>query len=320
MELLRRRKVLERTSGGEIDPRMELSRKSFQKQYNYGKEEPRDRNIYEQPSLIEVCSDSDWAADRENRQSVSCGIISLNGNMIHFQSKRQRNISLSSCEAETVTSTGILSGAIFLRELLKRILGIEPKLRLFSDSSSSRQLIARKGLGRARHMDVNLLWVQKVRGLEIKAIKGTENPADLGTKALTKEEIRKYVLILGYEVEEGSEEIQPKAMNGKPISSKMVKRIARIVTMVLMCDVGECKMEETNPERNTHYIMILVGVVFRAFVCMFIAAAFRFKRKLRMPKPKSAMVKSDDVVEEEKKADGGEEVAEESGGTSASDG
>ena len=43
-------------------------------------------------------------------------------------------------------------------------------MMLYSDSSSSRQLIARKGLGRARHLDADLLWIQRIDNLKIKAI------------------------------------------------------------------------------------------------------------------------------------------------------
>ena len=64
-------------------------------------------------------------------------------------------------KAETIAATSILSEAVFLKGLLERILGIEPKLVMYSDSSSSRQLIARKGLGKARHLDVDLLWIQR---------------------------------------------------------------------------------------------------------------------------------------------------------------
>ena len=189
-------------------------------------------------------------------------------------------------------------GSHVLRELLKGILGIEPKLRLFSDSSSSRQLIARKGLGRARHM---LLWIQKVRGLEIKAIKGTKNPADLGTKALTKEKIRKYMIILGNEMEGIEKENYAKNASGKPISNAMVKRTARIDTMVLMCEVGESVKFEERKDENSVCIMTMAAVFFGAIVCMFVCpAAFWHKLVgLVMPGPKSkaAMVKIDEVEE-----------------------
>ena len=135
--------------------------KSFNEMRNRGTED-EDVERDKVPALIEVISDSDWATDRESRQSVSCGVIMVNGNLVHFQSKRQKSVALSSCEAETIAATSILSEGVFLKGLLERILGVEPRLVLFSDSSSSRQLIARKGLGKARHLDVDLLWIQRI--------------------------------------------------------------------------------------------------------------------------------------------------------------
>ena len=67
----------------------------------------------------------DPAAD--TRQSVPCGANMLNGNLIHFQSKRQKSVAFSSCEDETIVPTSILSEGVFLKGLLGRILGIEPK-------------------------------------------------------------------------------------------------------------------------------------------------------------------------------------------------
>ena len=72
------------------------------------RQEEKEINPCEQQSVLEVITDSDGAAARERRQSVSCRAIMLNGNLIHFQSKRQKSISLSSCEAETIAAASIL--------------------------------------------------------------------------------------------------------------------------------------------------------------------------------------------------------------------
>ena len=79
----------------------------------------------------------------------------LNGNLVHFQSKRQKSIALSPCEAETIAATSILSEGVFLKALLTRILGKELKMVMYSDSSSSRQLIARKGETKAQASEIN---------------------------------------------------------------------------------------------------------------------------------------------------------------------
>ena len=184
------------------------------------------RDVYKEQSLLEVVTDSDWTADRETRQSASCGAIMVNGNLVLFQSKRQKSIALSSCEAETIAATSILSEAVFL-SMLERILGVKPKLVIGSDSSSSRQLIAREGLGKARHLDVDLLWIQKIKGLVIKAIKGKDNPADLGTKSLSRDKIRKYMVTIGYIGDYLYQELQEEAVEVRRSKVSMKKSLMK---------------------------------------------------------------------------------------------
>ena len=168
----------------------------------------------------------------------------LNGHIIHFQSKRQKSVALSSCEAETIAATSVLSEAVLLQSLLGRILGIEPKLVLCSDSSSSRQLIARKGLGK---LDISMLicWIQKIKGLNIKAIAGKGNPADLGTKSLTKDKIRKYVTCLGYvgnflDQAEGHVKVQRAITSEQSkFDATQVERIVRLVFTAVLVGLGE---------------------------------------------------------------------------------
>lgn len=76
----------------------ELSREEF-----FGDEEQKCKQERREKCVQEAVDDSDWIGQQtEARQSVSCGaIIMLNGNLIHFQSKRQKSAALSSsCEAE----------------------------------------------------------------------------------------------------------------------------------------------------------------------------------------------------------------------------
>ena len=202
---------------------------SFQDKRNGGYEPPKNRK---QKSLIEICSDSDWAADRETRQSVSCGAIFVNGNMVLYQSKRQRSVSVSSCESETIAAVSILSEGVCLQKLMERITGIAPEVRLYIDSSSSRQLISRKGLGKARHLDVSLLWIQKMKHVLVKAIKGVDNPADLGTKALLRDKIKKYLKALGYRgdfVDEPDHQVRRMKTGMKTINVSMIAKIVAIL-------------------------------------------------------------------------------------------
>ena len=260
--------------------------KSFSEMRNRGTDdEDVERDNYKVPALIEVISDSDWAADRESRQSVSCGVVMVNGNLVHFQSKRQKSVALSSCEAETIAATSILSEGVFLKGLLERTLGVEPRLVLFSDSSSSRQLIARKGLGKARHLDVDLLWIQRIPKLIIKAIKGKDNPSDLGTKSLTRDKIKKYMVTLGYvgeyldqEVQEAQEEEVRRVSSRSKMSfdEKAVTRMIQAVTTAVLISLAEAQREGEEGLGSTVSMWMNCMVSMSLFICV-AAAIFQIK-------------------------------------------
>ncbi len=70
----------------------------------------------------------------------------------------------------------------------------------------------RTGVGRIRHLDARLLWVQdKVRSGEVRLYKvlGTENPADLLTKFLSSELAAGHEARLGCWPAEGRADITP---------------------------------------------------------------------------------------------------------------
>ena len=268
---------------------------SFQEKRNRSHEPVRNRDIYSQKSLVKICSDLDWAADCETRQSVSCGAIFVNGNMVHFQSRRQRSVSLASCESETIAAVSVMSEGIFLQKLIARITGIEPEVRLYIDSSSSRQLISRKGLGKARHLDVSLLWVQKMKNVLVKAIKGVDNPADLGTKALSRDKIRKYLRTLGYKgdfLDEEEQQVRRMKNGMKTVSVSMIAKIVAVLMSEGICVEGAFKVKGQNPCHGLSVMSCcLICIVVCCMLSMFIPAAiwdqaFRFGKEEKEEKEK----------------------------------
>ena len=70
---------------------------------------------------------------------------------------------------------------------LGRDFGDELEIELWTDSSAAKGVASRIGLGKIRHLDTALLWLQNYveKGrIKIKKEKGIENVADLGTKDL----------------------------------------------------------------------------------------------------------------------------------------
>ena len=78
------------------------------------------------------------------------------------------------------------------------------------DSSGSLSMLQRTGLGRVRHLDTGLLWIQGhvKRGLiRVKKILGTENSADLGTKELNAVTMWKHLSKLGFAKRDGKHKL-----------------------------------------------------------------------------------------------------------------
>ena len=80
-------------------------------------------------------------------------------------------------------------------------LGSKLELSLCVDSSAAEGLLKKEGLGKAKHIATQWLWVQQeVREQRLRVVKvaGTTNPADLMTKPLAAGAITTHMSNLGY--------------------------------------------------------------------------------------------------------------------------
>ena len=96
---------------------------------------------------------------------------------------------------------------------MMRDLGLdEIPLQVHTDSAAAIGIASRTGLGKLRHLQVHLLWVQQhVRNKVFKLLKvpGKENPADLLTKHLAQEDICKHMQLLKAVRREGRADSAP---------------------------------------------------------------------------------------------------------------
>ena len=245
--------------------------KSFLKKGTDNPDEERHNNVFNRESLIEVVTDADWATDRTTRQSTSCALIFVNGNLVYFHARKQKAIALSSCESELVAAVGGLSEGVFLQNLLERVLLLKPKMVIHMDSSSARAVLSKKGLGRTRHIQAGLLWVQRLpleTGLLIKAIAGKENPADVGTKALSRNQVVKCLEKIGVRTGEDVRSIT----NSGFISQKNLRRLI----MVLMTHLGESSMTPEGEEKENGKALVsfhvLVFMILFSMIAVFVCA------------------------------------------------
>ena len=91
-------------------------------------------------------------------------------------------------------------------------LGENVKIVLRSDSSVALGIGGRQGLGKLRRLETSYLWLQDVltqKRLTVRKVKGTDNPADLGTKHLKFDDIEKHLSTVGFSFRRGRSDAVP---------------------------------------------------------------------------------------------------------------
>ena len=123
-----------------------------------------------------------------------------NNHTVCTASRTQKSVSLSSCESEFNAYVSGVTDLVYVSAAVSFLTGIEPDRHTFLDSSSARQLVSRQGVGRVRHLQGKLLWVQeflKHGYMQIHPVDTLINVSDLGTKPLAPERVAALSFLIG---------------------------------------------------------------------------------------------------------------------------
>ena len=145
--------------------------------------------VEEKKPLIEVVTDADYAGNKNDRRSTTSFQIFIDGNLMESRVRSQKALALSSGESEFVAIVAGCSDGMLIRHLWMTMVGEACGMKVRSDSSAARAMVQRQGIGRVRHLDAALLWVQQKESekvFNVGAIGTALNCADIGTKNLTR--------------------------------------------------------------------------------------------------------------------------------------
>jgi hypothetical protein len=166
------------------------------------------------PACLDVYTDSDWAGCVKTRKSTTGGALMRGSHVLKTWSHTQATIALSSAEAELIAAVKGAAEGLAVRSLVQDF-GRDCALRIHVDSSAAIGICRRTGVGKVRHLDTRLLWIQElVRDgtLEVIKIAGIINPADLMTKHLAAEAISANLARLGCFECAGRSELAPRCI------------------------------------------------------------------------------------------------------------
>ena len=110
-------------------------------------------------SIMITYSDADWAGCKQTRKSTTGGCIMIGAHSIKSWSRTQSLVALSSGESELYAC---LKAAAETLGTLSMAKDFHWNLRgeVWGDASAALGIINRKGLGKTRHIQTGLLWIQ----------------------------------------------------------------------------------------------------------------------------------------------------------------
>ena len=135
--------------------------------------------------LLEVVTDADYAGDRNDRRSAASFQVFIDGNLMESKVRAHEGnipfvggVRICGCGSRII-------GWTLIKNLWEKITEEKCEMKVRSDSSAARAMVQRQGIGRVRHLDASLLWVQQKEKEKIPSVGPIPtglNCADIGTR------------------------------------------------------------------------------------------------------------------------------------------
>ena len=244
------------------------------------------------PGLIEAFSDASFGCEDERSQS---GIaVLLGGCLVGWLSVPQPFTTLSTCEAELVSSCEALTLSQAVIPLWREMLGVQTKWVTITDSvSAAAVLLYPAGSWRTRHLRLRCRVFQEYIEQELLVlahVKGQFQLADLLTKALTPPRIKQLLEYLDADLGESSE--RPKPPDNGPQGHNSPKAARFLLVLSCLMDPVRAQPNGDLLEVSRWWVLSMWIV---AVLCIFglVFLAGRYNRMERQERLEGLRMKKD---------------------------
>jgi len=142
-------------------------------------------------SGISAYSDSDWAECKETRRSTSGGLVLYNGDVVHWFSRRQKAVAVSSAEAEYVALFDATKEIQWFRNWILEVFGEQEvgTTLIHEDNQAAIELANNKNMMsmRVKHIDLKYHFLKELvanGSIRLGWIQSENQLADILTKPL----------------------------------------------------------------------------------------------------------------------------------------
>ena len=138
---------------------------------------------------IVAYSDADWAGDKEDRRSTTGYCVYVNGNLISWNTKKQKTVALSTSEAELMAITEATKEIEWTQQILEEMgYGVRQAAVLFTDNQGTEKMTKNDVCHeKSKHIAIKHYRVrdlQKEGKISVKWIRTEGQTADIFTKPL----------------------------------------------------------------------------------------------------------------------------------------
>jgi Reverse transcriptase (RNA-dependent DNA polymerase) len=138
---------------------------------------------------VEMYVDADFAADQDTRRSTTGFVLLVYGSPVHWGSRRQKQISCSTVQAEYIAASSAARIAVWMKKMLEVIMGRElgPAILRVDNNGAISLAQGNSGSDFTKHIDIAYHTIREYveEGLiEIVRVNSKENLADMFTKPL----------------------------------------------------------------------------------------------------------------------------------------
>lgn len=138
-------------------------------------------------------SDSDWAADLDQRKSTTGYVFTLFGGAISWACKRQATVALSSTEAEFMATVAAIQEAVWLKSLHNQIFEVWPITQIMCDNKGAIMTLNNNAYSsRTKHVDIKIKFIREHledKNIELQYLPTADMPADILTKCVSAAKI-----------------------------------------------------------------------------------------------------------------------------------
>lgn len=145
---------------------------------------------------LEAYTDASWGDSQELRRSVTGIVILYKGNVVHWISKRQVTVALSSTEAEYMALSNTVQEILWFKMWIKETFGRDVVVPIYCDNESAMTIAENENItSRSKHIDIRYHFIKdhiSSGDITLKWVSTDEQDADLLTKRMSTKRFEKF--------------------------------------------------------------------------------------------------------------------------------